>query len=101
MLLPRANMCLVVNLVEPSKTVYLDARMFAVWVQARNLKEYIILSVNKKKFCEAVKFKSKDPEKMQVELIQKLREDWRKCYPNRNPRIEGESEFTEAEPPLQ
>jgi len=77
-------MCLVVHLVDPSKTVYVDPRMFSVWVQARNLKEYIILSVNKKKFCEAVKLKSKDPERMQVELIQKLREDWRSCYPNRN-----------------
>jgi hypothetical protein len=75
--------------------------MFAVWVQARNLKEYIILSVNKKKFCEAVKFRSKDPDRMQVELIQRLREDWRKSYPNRKPRIGGESEFTGAPTPLQ
>jgi hypothetical protein len=75
--------------------------MFSVWVQARNLKEYIILSVNKKKFCEAVKFRSKDPEKMQIELIQRLREDWRRSYPNRKPKIGGESEFTGATTPLQ
>jgi hypothetical protein len=101
MLLPRANMCLVVHLVDPSKSVYIDPRMFSVWVQARNLKEYIILSVNKKKFCEAVKFRSKDPERMQIELIQRLREDWRRSYPNRKPKIGGESEFTGGPPSLQ
>jgi hypothetical protein len=78
--LPRANVCLALHLAEPGNSVYLDPRMFAVWVQNRNLKEYLILSLNKKKDCRVVRFKSKDPERMQTELIQKLREDYREAH---------------------